>query len=61
MSRESFTATSKYSAREIVFEVILIQRRIKNPVKHLRWSVFVNTVNGFKPLTVFANISTLDI
>ena len=29
------------------------QRRIKNPVKHLRWSFFPKIINGFQPLYFF--------
>ena len=32
----------------------IFQRRIQNPVEHLRWSFFVKTVNGQRPLTIFA-------
>ena len=36
------------------------QRRIQNPVKHLRWSFLAKIINGFQPLTIFAKSSTLD-
>ena len=32
---------------------LLLQRRIQDLVKHLRWSFFVNIINGLKPLTIF--------
>ena len=31
----------------------LLQRRIQDLVKHLRWSFFVNIINSLKPLTIF--------
>ena len=37
------------------------QRRIKKPVKHLRWSFFVNTVIDGKSLTIFGKSSILDL
>ena len=30
------------------------QTRILDPAKHLRWSAFVELVNGYKPLTFFS-------
>lgn len=30
------------------------QKRIQYLVKHLRWNVFAEIVNGYKPLTIFA-------
>ena len=30
-----------------------IKRRIKNPVKHLRWRFFEEIVNGYMLLTIF--------
>ena len=30
------------------------QKRIKNPVEHLRWSFYAKIVNGFQPLTILA-------
>ena len=32
---------------------LLLQRRIQDLVKYLRWSFSVNIINGFKPLTIF--------
>ena len=32
---------------------LLLQRRIQDLVKHLRWSFFVNIINDLKPLTIF--------
>ena len=32
---------------------LLPQRRIQDLVKHLRWSSFVDMINGLKPLTIF--------
>ena len=37
------------------------QRRIQNPVKHLKWSVLQKIVNGFQLLTIFAKHSILDV
>ena len=34
--------------------LVLQQRHIQNPFKHLRRSVFACPVNDFKPLTVYA-------
>ena len=41
-------------------KVFRTQRRIQNPVKHLRWSFFVKIVNDWKPLTIFPKSSILD-
>ena len=40
---------------------LMNQRRIKNPVKYLRGSVFAKIVNGYKPLTIFAKKSIVDV
>ena len=32
---------------------LLLQRHIQDLVKHLRWSFFVNVINGLKLLTIF--------
>ena len=32
---------------------VLLQRRIQDLVKYLRWSFSVNIINGLKPLTIF--------
>ena len=32
---------------------LLLQRHIQDLVKHLRWSIFVNIINGRKLLTIF--------
>ena len=37
------------------------QRRIQNLFKHLKWSVFAYLVNDFKPLTLYAKHSLLDV
>ena len=37
------------------------ERRIQNPVEHLRWSFFVKIVTGFQALTTFAKSSMLDV
>ena len=34
-----------------------MQRRIQNPVKHLRWSFFSNLVKCWKPFTIFTKIA----
>ena len=34
--------------------LVFQKRRIQNPFKHLKWSVFAYPVNGFKLLTVYA-------
>ena len=41
-------------------KVFRTQRRIQNPVKHLRWSFFVKIVNDWKPLTIFPKSSIVD-
>ena len=32
---------------------LLLRRHIQDLVKHLRWSIFVNIINGIKLLTIF--------
>ena len=39
----------------------IVQRRIKNPDKYLRWSYFVKIINGWKPITMFVKSSILDV
>ena len=39
----------------------LHQRRIKKPVKDLRWSIFAKIVNNLRTLTICAKSSILDI
>ena len=37
------------------------QANIQNPVKYLRWRLFLKRVNGYKPLTIFAKRFIVDI
>ena len=37
---------------------VYFQRPIENPVEHLQWSFSAETVNGKKPLTIYASIGT---
>ena len=37
------------------------QRRIQNPVKHLRWIFFAKTVHCFLPLNIFAKSFIIDV
>ena len=39
----------------------MFQRRIQNPVEHVRWSFFAKIVNSFQPLTIFVKSSILDV
>ena len=39
---------------------LFFSRHIQSPLKNLRWSVFVDPVNNFKLLTVYANTVILD-
>ena len=38
-----------------------VQRRIPDPVKHLRWSFFVKIVNDIQQLTILGKSSILDV
>lgn len=38
-----------------------IQRRIYNPLEHLRWSFFMKIVYNFQPLTIFSKNSMVDV
>ena len=38
----------------VSFDKSLILCRIQNPVEHLRWTFFIETVNSFQRLTIFA-------
>ena len=40
---------------------LINQRRIKDPVKHLRGSVFAKIVDGYNPLTIFVKKSIVDV
>ena len=40
---------------------LINQRRIKNSVRHLRWSIFAKMINGYKVLTIFAKKYMLDL
>ena len=44
---------SEYLFSRTPFKWLLLQRRIQDLVKHLRWSFFVNIINSLKPLTIF--------
>ena len=43
------------------YQVQSEQRRTQSPFKHLRWSLFTQTVNTFKWLTGYAKKSILDV
>ena len=44
---------SKHLFSRILLKWLLLQRHIQGFVKHLRWSFFVNIINGLEPLTIF--------
>ena len=44
---------SKHLFSRILLKWLLLQRHIQEFVKYLRWSFFVNIINGLQPLTIF--------
>ena len=40
---------------------LLLQRHIQDFVKHLKWTFFVNIIDGIRPLTIFKKSSILDV
>ena len=52
-----YSFKSKFVLKEISFHSQdILERSIRNPVKRVRWSLFVNIFNGLKPLTIAVNI-----
>ena len=51
--------------KELALGVFLLfyycQRRIKNPLKLLQWSVFAKIANGLWPLTILEKLSMMDV
>ena len=57
-----YTMKNLFIKEKIVFihpllssvKYVVVQKRIYNAVKHLRWTFFATIINGFQPLTIFA-------
>ena len=44
---------SEHLFSRTLLKLLVLQRRIQDLVKYLRWSFSVNIINGLKPLTIF--------